>query len=177
MAIDAAEAARLVPRVEQWLDTPAQWQLPFKTQELVAHLVNGGQFDAGIELLRSLINAARVERDRYLGAELIRGATAAMFPAAGVAGLEVVADLLADALDGDHEDRNDFSNIWRPYLNGVRRRDLRDALVSALRDGADEIVSADPPVSLRFWTCSTIASRRSFTGWRSICSRVTPTPS
>ncbi len=34
LAVDAAEAARLVPRVEQWLETPAQWQLPLKTQEL-----------------------------------------------------------------------------------------------------------------------------------------------
>jgi len=144
LAVDAAEAARLVPRVEQWLETPAQWQLPLKTQELVAHLVNGGELEAGMQLLRALINAARVERDRYLGAELVRGATAAMFPAAGPAGLEVLADLLARAIEGDHEGRNDFSYIWRPYLNGERRRDLRDALVSALRDGADEIVSAVP---------------------------------
>jgi hypothetical protein len=144
LAIDAAEAARLVPRVEQWLETPAQWQLPFKTQALVAHLVNGGQLDAGMQLLRALINAARVERDRYLGAELVRGATAPMFPAAGLAGLDVLTDLLAQAIEGDHEGRNDFSYIWRPYLNGERRRDLRDALVSALRDGADEVVSADP---------------------------------
>jgi hypothetical protein len=144
LAVDAAEAARLLPRVEQWLETPAQWQLPFKTQELVAYLVNGGELEASMQLLRALINAARVERDRYLGAELVRGATAAMFPAAGLAGLEVLADLLAQAIEGDHEGRNDFSYIWRPYLNGERSRDLRDALVSALRDGADEIVSADP---------------------------------
>src|SRR5262249_27200605 len=89
-------------------------------------------------------NAPRVQRDRYLGAELVRDATAAMLPAAGTAGLEALADLLAAALEGDHEGRHDFSYIWRPHLAGERSRDLRDALVSALRDGDEEVSRADP---------------------------------
>jgi hypothetical protein len=141
LAVDAIEAARLVPRVEQWLATPAQWQLPFKAQELVAHLVKGGEVDAGLRLLRSLVNAARVQRDAHLGAELVRGITVELFPAAGLAGLGLLADLLADALDDKHAGRDDYSYLWRPRLSAERRSDLRDALVSALRDGASEIVS------------------------------------
>ncbi len=138
------QAARLVPKVGEWLTTPVQWQLPFKTQELVAYLVTGGEVDAGLQLLRSLIGAARIERDRYLGAELVRSVTANIFPTAGIAGLETVADLLDAALAEDRDGRHDYSYIWRPSLAGERGRDLRDALVSALRDGADALVTAEP---------------------------------
>lgn len=144
LALAPAQAARLVPKVGEWLTTPVQWQLPFKTQELVGHLVTGGEVDGGLELLRSLIGAARVERDRYLGAELVRGVTANIFPAAGTAGLETLADLLDGVIAEDRDGRHDYSYIWRPHLAGERRRDLRDALVSALRDGADAVVAADP---------------------------------
>ncbi len=144
LAIDATAAARLVPRVEEWLKTPVQWRLPFKTQELIAHLIDGGEVEAGIRLLRVLLNAARVQRDPHLGTELVQGVAAEVFPAAGLAGLESLADLLVQALDGKHEGRDDYSYIWRPLLHSERRSDLRDALVSALRDAADKIVSASP---------------------------------
>jgi hypothetical protein len=143
LAIDANEAARLVPHVERWLQMPGQWQLPFKTRELVTHLINGGQLNGGLGLLRALINSC-VERNQHLDSEIVREATTTIFPAAGVAGLELLAELLTTVRAMDHERDHDFSRIWRPYLANQRRHDLRDALVSALRDGADQLVTDQP---------------------------------
>jgi hypothetical protein len=143
LALPANEAAQLRPKIEQWLETPAQWQLPFKARALAVHLVEVGEVGDGLELLRALIGAARVERDRYLGAEIIHEATGAIFPAAGTDGLALLADLLAGVIAASRNGAHDYSYIWRPHLNAERRRDLRDALVSALRDAAYAVVGVD----------------------------------
>jgi hypothetical protein len=143
LALPAGEAARLRPKVEEWLETPVQWQLPFKSQALVVHLVEGGEVEDGLELLRALIGAARVKRDRYLGAEIIREVTMAIFPAAGDDGLALLADLLTDVIATSRDGAHDYSYIWRPHMNGERRRDLRDALVSAVRDSTEVVVGIE----------------------------------
>lgn len=66
-----------------------------------------------------------------------------MFPPAGLEGLDVLADLLDEQHDEDERTRDrDYSYIWRPTLEGGRRHDFRDALVTALRDAAARVVDA-----------------------------------
>jgi hypothetical protein len=143
LALPAVQAAELRPQVEQWLTSPVQWHLPFKVQALVAHLVGGGRVVEGLALLRALVTAERTQRDGYLGAEIIRETTEQIFPAAGMHGLELLADLLADSVAEQAHDGHDYSYIWRPHLSGGRRGDLRDTLVTALLDGAAAVVEAD----------------------------------
>jgi hypothetical protein len=144
LALDAEQAVRLLPKVEEWLATPVQWQLPFKAQALIAHLVVGGRVDEALALLRTLVTAERTQRDVYLAAEITRELTAEIFPTAGLAGLALLADLLATAVAEQSDGGHDYSYIWRPYLNGERRRDFRDALVSAVRDASASVVDREP---------------------------------
>jgi hypothetical protein len=74
---------------------------------------------------------------------MIRETTEQIFPAAGTDGLELLADLLAETIADQTEGGHDYSYIWRPYLSGGRRGDLRDSLISALREGALAVVEAD----------------------------------
>jgi hypothetical protein len=143
LALPAAQASELRPKVERWLTTPAQWRLPFKAQALVVHLVRGGLLADGLALLRTLVTAERTQRDRYLGGDMVRETTEEIFPAAGTDGLELLAGLLADVVDERRDGANDYSYMWRPHLSGGRRGDLRDSLVSALRDAATAIVEGD----------------------------------
>jgi hypothetical protein len=140
LALPADQSVRLVPKVEEWLATPVQWQLPFKAQALLVHLLSGGRVDEGLALLRTLVTAEHTQRDPHLAAEITRELTEQIFPAAGLAGLELYAELLAAAVAEESEDGHDYSYIWRPHLNGERRRDFRDALVSALRDASAALV-------------------------------------
>jgi len=146
-AVAAAEAARLVPTVVRWLERPVQWALPLKVRELIVHLVAGAEIAGGISLLSALGRSPGVGRDRYLAGELIGQLMPEVFPAVGVDGLAILVELLAEQVAADARDEHDFSSIWRPHLEGGRRDDLRDLLVSAVRDGADALVGAGTPVA------------------------------
>jgi hypothetical protein len=98
LALDAERAVRLLPKIEEWLATLVQWQLPLKAQALVVRLVEGGRVDDALTLLRALVTAERTQRDRYLAAEITRELTEQIFPVAGTAGLVVLAELLDAAV-------------------------------------------------------------------------------
>jgi hypothetical protein len=145
-AAPPAVAARLVPTVERWLDTPAQWALPIKVRDLSVHLINGGQVDSGLSLLRALAANEHVGQDRYLTGELIGGLPPAIFPASGLDGLEVLVDLLHEQVTEEAYGEQDHSSIWRPHLEGGRRQDFRDALVSGVRDASAALVEGGTSV-------------------------------
>jgi hypothetical protein len=139
------QSIRLVPSVQEWLKTPVQWALPFKAQALVVHLVNGGQVDEGLDLLRSLAASVHVARNRGdLVSHMIEELTPEIFPAAGLAGVIQFVELLRDEIVTDERGSGDFSSIWRPQIARSRHRDIRDVLVSSLRDGAAEVVRNHP---------------------------------
>jgi hypothetical protein len=75
-----------------------------------------------------------------MGAYVLEQLTPSLFPAAGVAGVQLYAELLADAVAEETSGQQDYSSIWRPRLDGGRRGDLRDALVSVLRDASSAVV-------------------------------------
>ncbi|MDQ3671472.1 MAG: hypothetical protein M3364_03405 [Actinomycetota bacterium] len=145
-AAPAATAARLTPTVIRWLETPVQWALPLKVRELIGHLIAGGEVEPGLALLSALGRSSRIGQDRYLAGELIGQLLPEIFPAAGVRGLEILVDLLQEQVAPEAYGEHDHSSIWRPHLEGGRRDDLRDLLVSAVRDAADSLVEDGTPV-------------------------------
>ena len=141
LAMAPDQAARLVPKVQEWLETPAQWALPYRVEALVGHLVSGGCIEEGIELLRSLLRSENARRNQGgMGAYVLEQLTPTLFPEAGITGVELYAELLADAVAEETPGAQDYSSLWRPHLGGGRRGDLRDALVSALRDAGSAVV-------------------------------------
>jgi len=145
LALPAPQAARLLPKVEEWLATTVQWGLPFKAKSLVTHLIAGGLIDEGLALLRTLLEADHTQRhSSALAAEILRELTPVMFPAAGVAGVQLYADLLESAVAEQTSGIEDYSSMWRPDLATGHDRDLRDALVSALTDATVALVDAQP---------------------------------
>lgn len=137
-------AAELSAKVSEFLRTPFQWRLPFKARDLVVHLMLGGQSAAALGLLPALIAPSGRHGDMWRSTSLLGELIRDLFPAADLAGLGALADLLDADLDADERTRaRDHSYIWRPTLEGGRRWDLRDTLVSALRDAAAAIVAGD----------------------------------
>jgi hypothetical protein len=145
-AVPAAVSARLAPTVVQWLETPVQWALPLKVRELIEHLVVGGEVEAGLSLLSALGRSARVGHDRYLAGELIGQLLPGIFPAVGISGLSILVELLHEQVAEEAYGEHDHSSIWRPHLEGGRRDDLRDLLVTAVRDSAETLARAGTPV-------------------------------
>ena len=145
-AVPAATAARLTPTVVRWLETPVQWALPLKVRALIGHVVAGGEIEAGLSLLSAVGRSARVRHDRHLVGELIGQLLPEIFPAVGVRGLAILVELLREQVADEAYGEYDHSSIWRPHLEGGRREDLRDLLVSAVRDGADALVQAGAPI-------------------------------
>ena len=145
LASPADVAAELAAKVAEFLATPFQWRLPFKTRDLIVHLIGGGQVAAALGLLRALVSPSVRQRDQWRDTSLLRELVPQVFPAAGVAGLELLADLISEQLQSDERTRTrDYSYIWRPTLAGGRRGDIRDTLVSALRDAAALVVENEP---------------------------------
>lgn len=146
--VSAAIAANLVPTVVRWLATPVQWALPLKVRELIRHLVDGGEVEAGLSLLEVLGRSAGVGHDHDLAGELIDQMLPEIFPAAGVRGLEILVELLQEQVAAEAYGEHDHSSIWRPHLERGRRDDSRDLLVSAVRDAADSLVLAGTAIGV-----------------------------
>jgi hypothetical protein len=142
-AAPPAQAAGLVPDISRWLATTLQLGLPFKVRDLVVHLIKGGELEQGLTLLRALVTNSHASQDRYLTAELLSQLTPELFPEAGVQGISVLAELLAEQIKAEAQGPHDFSYIWRPSLDSERAQDLRDRLVSAVREAASIVLEAD----------------------------------
>lgn len=114
-----------------------------KVRDLIGHLVAGGRVDDGMKLLRGLLTAERSgERDGLAG-QLLSELTPEIFPAAGLSGVQVIAQVLSEHVAAETRGEQDHSYIWRPSLESDRYRDLRDRLVTAVRDAADVVVGED----------------------------------
>jgi hypothetical protein len=142
-AVLAQKAAPLVPTVERWLETPAQWALPMKVRDLIGQLVAGGDVENGIRLLRALLATERPGQRDGLAGQLLSELAPEIFPAAGLSGLEALVEILAEHVAAESHGEQDHSYIWRPSLETDRYRDLRDQLVTAVRDATDVVVGED----------------------------------
>jgi hypothetical protein len=128
-------AARLAPKLAQFLQSDGQWSLPSKALQVAARLAAESQPAAALVILEALIPIPdRGSRhSRFLPLESLAHAYADL-------GVDIVR-LLADRLCAADDDQNNkidlrYSHIWRPSISKNRYGDSRDEILSALRDAA-----------------------------------------
>jgi hypothetical protein len=150
LAMPPVDAARLVEMIGEFLQTPFQWALPMKATDLAKQLVAGGEVDAGLALLRAILAGPRVANDHWLYLHTLEESAEGFFPASGVSGVTLVADLLAEVIashsETASESGDDHSYIWRQALEHGRRHDAKDVLVTALREALGAVAESDASI-------------------------------
>lgn len=163
-------AARLVPKAKVWLEDPYGLLLPQKLGDLVSHLARGGQVCAALRLARSLLAilpqspeprepaeeepsalppTARARFDSWDYEQILKKNVPDLVRAAGLDTLKLICELLEDALRQSRrrevQGPEDYSHIWRPAIETEPKfaRDLRNLLVSAVRDAAELLVQVE----------------------------------
>jgi hypothetical protein len=157
LALSADAASAFVPRATEWLKSPFLLILPEKLGLLVAHLARGGRTVEALGLARALL-AVRAERlgSRHREAHALfsthqyKAVLEAIVPplatSAGSRALPLLSDLLEQSVritiaHNRSAEENDYSYIWRPSIGAAEHEDVRDLLVSAVRDAAAAITT------------------------------------
>jgi hypothetical protein len=142
LAMTPARAARLARKIAAYVGESDIWWMPRHSEELVMHLIEGGEVAAAVEITKPLLAPAPRTADwrmRHAFTELVPK----LFPTVGLRGLALLCNLLAEELTAEGRDStNDLSTIWRESIVGgpdMRRRDL---LVSALNNAAVSLVAS-----------------------------------
>lgn len=141
--MEIGDAVELVEPIERWLATPMQWSLPYKARDLIVRLVEGGAVDQGLVLTRALVTSLEARRGSGVAGEHVSWLTERVFPAVGISGLQLLADLLTEEANRDGSRGLEYSQIWRPDIGSERMRDDRDQVVSAVRDAAASLAAAE----------------------------------
>ena len=141
LAMTPARAARLAARIAAYIAGSDTWWTPRHSEELVTHLIGGGEVAAALEITRPLLAAAPRTADWRMR-QAFTDLVAKLFPAAGLEGLALLRDLLAAELTAEgRESANDLSTIWRESIAGgpdIRRRDL---IVTTLNNAAEALIA------------------------------------
>ncbi|MCI0408113.1 MAG: hypothetical protein L0191_06025 [Acidobacteria bacterium] len=172
LAMPADLAPKLVPKAKAWMESPYQLLLPEKLGRLVGHLARGGQAEAALDLARSLLAVlpeagareagagesypvapeARARFEPWYYEQILRKNIPDLVLAVPGEALSVLCDLLDSTIrlsrrDQAHDGPEDYSYIWRPAIEDHEQNHphrVRDFLVSAVRDAAEQIARADP---------------------------------
>lgn len=144
LQMEVSDAVALVEQIGQWLENPVHWRLPSKARDLVVRFVAAGAVEEGLALFRPLVTGAR-------GVEAVDGEEVLwlverIFPAVGLAGLDLLVDLVAEQAGAEGGRSLKYSQSWRPDIRSERMRNDRDHLVSGVRDAARSLVEADTDV-------------------------------
>lgn len=154
-------AATLVGRIERFIDDPHQYLLPEKIVQLIVHLVEGGEVAQAVQLARHLLSPQHPDSEEIEGfvlpadprprfshpeyGDVLDRVLAAVSAVSPEVAYRLATDLLEDVLSGREptDDRpDDFSYIWRPTIEGAspgrRHRDMRDDLITAVREAAND---------------------------------------
>ncbi len=147
--------------------------LPEKLGAFITHLARGGQAEAALLLARPLLAVLaepmvaegtgkdtdshalpklRVRFDLQCYEQILRKNIPDLTAAAGADAIQLLCDLLEAAIrlsrhPEDDDGAEDYSYIWRPAVedHGQNRSPgVRDLLVSAVRDAAEQIAKPDP---------------------------------
>lgn len=144
LAMPPALAAQLAARIAAHEAEAENWWVPRHSEELVGHLIAGGETAAALEVTRPLLADAPRSSDwrmRHAFTDLVPQ----LFPAVGLDGLIMLRDLLAEDLTADGRvSRNDLSTIWRESVAGGHDFQRRDLLVTALNAAAEALVENEP---------------------------------
>jgi len=157
-------AVRLVPSTKRWIRTPYHTLIPDKLGALIQHLAEGGQLEGALTLARALLavepDTRRMEQGLspqpkpLFGGWEYRQILQKHFPAvvetAGLDSLGLLLSILEAAVGFMQTGAkpHDASFVWRPAVeeheqNKVQDQDTENALVSAIRDAAEQLVRGD----------------------------------
>lgn len=174
LAMPPKLAGKLASRVRKWVQAPRVLLLHDKAGKLIAYLAGGGEVDAALRLARTLLAVHPDRRhesvdsdeeaeyrpppravgrfDDWEYGEIIRRDVSVLVEAAGERALKLLCDQLQAAVtisltNGAEAKPYDISFVWRPAIeehaqNG--RRDVRNILVSAVRDASVAVVRSNP---------------------------------
>lgn len=151
-------AKDIAEKEAKWIESQSwiHMLIPEKARRLVRHLAEGREVGAAFALWKALLSlhdypreaTARLRPWDY--AEVLRLTVPYLAKADGNRTLSILRDLLARAVDERTEQRDgksDYSVIWRPAIDQSDDRQahdkIEDALVSATRDAAREIIEED----------------------------------
>ena len=157
LAMPAASAARLVPKLQEWLAAPYQLLLLWKVGSVMSHLADGGETAAAMRVARRALSldspAGLGRRDSFDYQDVLRDNIPDLVRAAGMDALELLCSLLDQAIllevagatiPGDH------SEYWRPSVDDRDNdvdRGLRYTLSGAVRDATLALAIGPAPVS------------------------------
>ena len=135
------DAVALVEQIGQWLENPVHWRLPFKVRDLVVRFVDEGAAEEGLSLVQPLVTSTGTQ-GKSVDGEQVLWLVERIFPAVGIAGLDLLVDLVAEQAGAEGGRGLEYSQIWRPDIRSGRMRDDRDQLVSGVRDAARSLAEA-----------------------------------
>jgi hypothetical protein len=167
LSLPPAMAAKLVPQLSRYTESPIKLLLAEKIGTLIPHLAKGGQGNAALQLAAAALaldpdprsggdrdgdEHRAIEpqprfRDWYY-ARITQKSLPSLVEADGVDTVELFSDLLDDAARlsfKEHEDDEDYFYVRQPNIEvGTGRDDVPSVLLCATRDAAQRVVSADP---------------------------------
>jgi hypothetical protein len=166
-SLPPALAAKLVPQLARYTESPIKLLFAEKISNLIPHLAEGGQANAALRLAGSALALGpdprpdkNDDKHRYTTIEpqprfrdwyyarIIQKSLPALVKADGVGTVILFSKLLDDAARfsfKEHEDDEDYLYIRQPNIEvGTGRDDVPSVLLCATRDAAQRVVSADP---------------------------------
>jgi hypothetical protein len=173
LQVPADLAAKLIPKAKKWIELPYQLLLPEKLGALVEHLAKGDQVEAALDLAGSLLAVLpdpratdktgeeepyrlppepRARFDTWEYKKILEKNMPELVAAAGEKALALLCDLLDLAIRLSRRSEEDigpedYSYIWRPAIEDHEQNHphgLRDFLITAVRNAAEQIARADP---------------------------------
>jgi len=167
LVMPPALSAQIVPKARRWIACPYQMLLPTKLGALLSHLARGGEVEAALDLAGALLAMSKQERPSvtvegqvYIPppeptarfrtwdyGRILQSNVPDLVAAAGQRALALLCALLEAAVRIGHKnDQRDNSFIWRPAVEAHEQNiteDIKSLLVSAVRDGAEQIATAN----------------------------------
>lgn len=168
LALPASDAAKLTGRARAWVQSPYRGMVDYKIGDLIAHLAAGGEVGAALQLAKdtfallpsapageetdaewALLPEPRAWLEDWHYEEALKKAIPPLVTADARRALGLLTALLARALelsrgrsDSEHED---YSYIWHDAIEQDEHPPrLRNSLISAVRNAADQAIRADP---------------------------------
>ena len=162
-SFNQADAAHVAEREIKWIEGHSSLGpgYPGAAAALALHLAQLGAATPGLALVTAVLELLPVDEegphyrsfatrvDQWTYEQLVRQFVPALTEFAGSEVIEMVGDLLERGLEQDPVSKkpHDNSEIWRPAIENHSQNfgfDVRDGIVSALRDAAAAWVGQDP---------------------------------
>lgn len=164
-------AKRLVPQLLRGVELPFRLILPEKIASVIVRLADAGLGHDTLRLTRAflaIVPSAPTEHsdeeldlrrvhpqatgriDDWHYSEVLDQVLKSLVRSSGLEGFRLLCDLLEQAVAALRREpgkgTDDYSYVWRSSVehSGTRRESIRDALVSAVRDAAGQIIESSP---------------------------------